>query len=200
MADKIEMCWIDMETTGLDARNCIPLEVGLRLTDKDGWKIAEQKWLVWEPGEDWAIKMMYGASDPFVGPMHEKSGLWDDLVEARGKTTLTRDDLDNAMCEFLTEHEVPFTYLPMAGSSIGSLDRPFALEHFPDFNRALSYRNIDISSIKELCKMHNPGLWEALRPIMGDKEDSKHRVLEDIDASIGEYELYLENFLMVEDD
>lgn len=196
----IEMCWIDLETTGLDARGDIPLEVGIKLTDRFGEvTAAEWKTLVWESSLDWSKVMGLGAAHSIVGPMHQKSGLWDDLLEQRGKTTRTRAETDEYLCDFLTGHEVRFGTLPMSGSSIGSLDRPFAQEHFPNFNAALSYRNIDISSIKELCKMHNPVLFENLQPIIGSKDDAAHRVLEDIDSSIIEYQAYLDNFLITED-
>lgn len=191
---------VDMETTGLDANNCIPLEVGIKLIDKDGKACAAGAWLVWEDTPDWSIKMMEGAAHKFVGPMHQKSGLWDDLIAERGTTTLTRAELDNILCDFLADNGIHIGTVPMMGNSVGSLDRPFTLVHFPKFNEALHYRNIDISTLKELCKAHNPSLLEKLLPVIGTKEDSEHRVLSDIDACIVEYLAYVENFLFVEED
>lgn len=198
MADNISLIWIDLETTGLSAQDDVPLEVGLKLTDKDGFVFAERKWLVNEEGA-WFKRCIERAKyNEFVGPMHEKSGLWDALDddEFPGQP---RYEVDQQMCEFLDEHEVTFGALGLAGSSIGSLDRPFCLIHFPKFNLQAGYRNIDISSIKELCKRLNPGLFVNLSAFLGSKEDAKHRVLEDIDASILEYRAYVENFLIVED-
>lgn len=196
---KIFAAVVDIETTGLDANKNIPLEFGIKLIDKEGFVFAEKSWLISEPTLDWQIEMGMGAADKFVGPMHEKSGLWNDLLEQRGKTTLTREELDVALCDFLGDNEVRFGKVPMLGNSIGSLDRPFCLIHFPKFNETLSYRNIDISSFKEMCKAHNPSLFENLRPIIGDKSNATHRVLDDIDACIVEYRAYVDNFFFTED-
>lgn len=189
---------VDLETTGLSAQENIPLEFGIKLIDKEGFAFASASWLIWEANQDWAIEMGKGAANQFVGPMHQKSGLWDDLIKQRGKTTRTRADLDNELCDWLTANDVRFGEVPMMGNSIGSLDRPFVLQHFPKFNSALSYRNIDISTLKEICKAVNPTLFENLRPIIGNKSMATHRVLDDINACIVEYRAYLENFLFVE--
>lgn len=132
--------------------------------------------------------------------MHHKSGLWNDLYNPN-QAKLTRANADNELCDFLRDHigEDAFGTVPMMGNSIGSLDRPFCLEHFPMFNGALSYRNVDMSSIKEILKAVNPTLWANLKPIIGDKSNATHRVLDDIDACILEYRAYLENFFFVED-
>jgi len=200
--DNTERYWAavtDLETTGLNAHECIPLEVGIKIIDKEGFVFGERSWLIWEPGGEWSIKMMEGAANEFVGPMHEKSGLWDDLLEQRGKATHTREQADLAIVDWLDEMGVRHGQLPMMGNSIGSLDRPFCLVHFPKFDKALSYRNIDISTIKELCKALNPALFENLKPIIGDKTLADHRVLGDIDACIVEYRAYIDNFLFTED-
>lgn len=187
-----EMLWIDLETTGLSAQNDIPLELGLMLTDKDGGNRYSAKWLIWEPGHLWAMQMGQGAAHEVVGPMHQASGLWDDLVEHRSKA-LTRTQVDQAACRWLEEHDVkPFT-LPMAGSSIGSLDRPFVIKHFPDLHKMFHYRNIDISTVKELCKMHNPEVYSKLDAAISKQEN--HRVLDDIRDTIDEYRFYVDNFL-----
>ncbi len=199
--NKIFAAVIDLETTGLDARENIPLELGIQLIDRWGEKIGKaESWLIWEANHDWSLEMGKGAADQFVGPMHQESGLWNDLGIGAGKTTRTRAGLDLELCLWLKEHGILNGTVPMMGNSIGSLDRPFVLEHFPRFNKALSYRNIDMSSIKEICKAVNPELAEKLKPIIGTKEDADHRVLGDIEACITEYRAYLDNFLFCEED
>lgn len=193
----LDIDWIDMETTGLDARLDVPLEVGLMITDRWGYPKASAEWLIWEKNDDYKRSMDRAMKNEFVREMHEKSGLFDELRSADSKT-FTRHEAQEGMIQFLTEFGG--LDLPLAGSSIGSLDRPFCLEHFPEFNKAISYRQIDVSSFKETCKRVNPGLWENIQPIIGSKEDSKHRVLDDIEASILEYRAYLENFFFTEDD
>lgn len=193
---KREMIWIDLETTGLDARECIPLELGLVVTDKEGGMIDEFKTLVWEDDRDWAIKMGLGAADKIVGPMHQESCLWDDLLDARTdiENYCTREQAEVRAIDWLMSLGVKSFTLPMCGSSIGSLDRPFAQVHMPKLHEFFHYRNIDVSTLKELCKMHNPELYEKLEsswvaPIKA------HRVLKDCEDSISEYNFYRENFL-----
>jgi oligoribonuclease (3'-5' exoribonuclease) len=194
---------VDLETTGLRASMDVPLEVGIKLIDKEGYVFAAGAWLIWEDNFTFESGIARGRKNEFVNAMHEKSGLWSDLEAARTgmSRSFTRDEVDNALCDFLREAigEDAFGTIPMMGNSIGSLDRPFSLVHFPMFNSALSYRNIDVSTINEICKAVNPGLLENLRPIIGDKSNSKHRVLDDIDACIVEYRAYLDNFFFTED-
>lgn len=196
---------VDLETTGLSANHDVPLEIGVKLIDKDGNDMGSREWLVWERNDEYQAAIDKGKRNEFVGPMHIASGLWQDLYDvsigagANHPDRYSRDEVDNELCDFLTEHEVRFGTIPMLGNSIGSLDRPFCLVHFPMFNGALSYRNIDMSSIKELVKVHNPTLWGNLKPIIGDKTNAKHRVMGDIDACIAEYQAYIENFFFLED-
>lgn len=193
---------VDLETTGLSAAKDVPLEIGVRLIDKEGYSFGSASWLIWEPNdEDFMASVARCHSNAFVNQMHTKSGLWEHLEEI-GHNELSlysRDAVDNELCDFLTEHGVRFGTVPMMGNSTGSLDRPFCLEHLPMFNEALSYRNIDMSSIKEILKAVNPILYENLRPIIGDKSAATHRVMDDIDACITEYRAYLDNFFFVED-
>ena len=101
--------------------------------------------------------------------------------------------------DWLIEIGVPPQSLPMAGSSIGSLDRPFALTHFPNLNGFLHYRNVDISSIKEICRRRNPELYEnMMRDWEANGSEPQHRVLEDCYSSYDEYQMYLREFLIVE--
>lgn len=199
MAD--ERClWIDLETGGLDARKHFPYEVGLMLTDKDGGNRYSESWLIWEDTREWAVAMGEAAADSYVGPMHEKSGLWDDLVDRRSEA-LTRGMASSAMIEWLYGHNVEPRTLPLFGSSIGSLDRPFVIEHFPSFNEFTHYRNVDVSTVKELCRRHAPTIYAALKEqdwYEADAVNKAHRVLDDIRVSIAEYQFYVDNFLWCE--
>lgn len=192
------MAWVDMETTGLEASKDVPLELGIILTDEWGNKINLASWLVWEEdSEDFQAGVKRGRENEFVNDMHTKSGLWRDLENS--PDVFSRDEVARMAIDFLIDNDVELGSLPMCGNSIGSLDRPFTLVHFPALNASLHYRNIDMSSLKEICKMVNPGLFENLKPIIGTKADATHRVLDDCDASIREYQTYLEEFLIVGD-
>lgn len=199
MAD--ERClWIDIETTGLNADTDIPLEVGLMLTDMYGDNRYSRSWLIQEFNDDWAEALRRGMEHEIVGPMHQRSGLWADLSSASLSNTVTRSQASVQMIGWLSEHNVERGTLPLFGSSIGSLDRPFVLKHFPEFNEFTHYRNIDISTIKELCRRHNPTVFAAKEDHIEveDLDGGEHRVLNDIRYSIAEYKFYVDNFLWCE--
>lgn len=189
---KPEMGWIDLETTGLRADSQVPLELGLMLTDKWGAEIASWKTLIWEP----KFVSYKEHADAFVQNMHTENELWNDLANFG---TRSRHDAANAAVQWLESQGVEKFTLPMCGSSIGSLDRPFAIEHLPELHEFFHYRNIDVSTVRELCKMHNPTLMERIEADIKDGYQEKHRVLEDIQDSVLLYRALYENFLFLED-
>lgn len=186
---KPEMFWIDLETTGLDAQTEVPLEIGVILTDRylntvDSWKA-----IIWEDTGLY-IKAARDCVD-FVKDMHTKNGLWADIDDPHTHV-LERKTIDEVLCDWLELSGVEPRTFSMAGSSIGSLDRPFVQEHFPKLNEFLHYRNIDISSIKELCRIWRPDLLEAYEK-QAPSEAKWHRVLEDAQGSIDEYKFYIQS-------
>lgn len=186
---KPEMFWIDLETTGLDAQTDVPLEIGVVLTDKylnvvDTWQC-----LVWEENEKFL--MAKANCIPFVKDMHVTNGLWVDLDDPH-RHKLERGTIDGVLIDWLSGSGIEPGTLPMAGSSIGSLDRPFVQEHFPALNEFLHYRNIDISSVKELCRLWRPDILEAFQKEQ-PSEAKWHRVLEDCAGSIEEYKFYIQS-------
>lgn len=189
---KPEMLWIDLETTGLRADEQVPLELGLMVTDKWGAEIASWKTLIWEAS---FVDNKVAAND-FVLNMHTENGLWDDLNKFSVRTR--RSAAESAVAWLESVGVEKFT-LPMCGSSIGSLDRPFTIEHLPELHEFFHYRNIDVSTVRELCKMHNPTLMERIVESIKDSYAEKHRVLEDIQDSITLYRALYENFLFLED-
>jgi oligoribonuclease len=194
---EITMAWVDLETTGLNANSEVPLELGIVLTDNHGCVVDQYKDLVYEydnPEYDRAWDNMI----PYVQTMHDKSGLAKDLHHAGRNAGATRHQVDYKVVEWLDDHGIEPGTLPMCGNSIGSLDRPFAIVHFPKLNEFLHYRNIDISTVKELCRRLNPTLFEQIKHIVENKENATHRVLDDCIASINEYLVYVDEFLMAE--
>lgn len=190
-----EMIWIDLETTGLSAQLDVPLELGLILTDKWGHQIDFASWLIWEESEDFQAGIKRMNDNEFVRKMHEDNNLNRDLLD---KTIVSRQTASDQAIEWLKSYDVEKFTLPMAGSSIGSLDRPFVQYHMPELGEFFHYRNIDVSSIREICKMHNPVLFESIKEGWS-KEEAAHRVIDDANASISEYREYLDSFFFLED-
>lgn len=191
---KPEMLWIDLETTGLSADSDVPLELGLTITDKWGAHLGEWKTLIWEDDSPYFNAM--NKMIPLVDRMHTENGL---LADLNRFGTRTRVQAERDAIEWLESQGVQKFTLPMAGSSIGSLDRPFAIKHLPKLHEFFHYRNIDISSVRALCQMHNPLLWERIEKDLENQYQEKHRVLEDIQDSISLYRALYENFLFLED-
>lgn len=188
---KPEMAWIDIESTGLDANNDVPLEIGLMVTDRTGSEIARWSTLIFEKNDEYLAAIRAGKEHEIVGPMHERSGLWADLDKYQN-VAWNREKAAKEARAFLRKCGVEKFTLPMCGSSIGSLDRPFAIVHLPVLHEFFHYRNIDVSTVKELCRMHNPELFAKYQPL-----DAGHRVLDDLEATVHEYQFYLDNFLFI---
>ena len=197
---------VDIETTGLEANYDVPLELGISIINVEGDVLAESDpWLVWEEGDTFQTGVARGRANEFVRNMHTKSGLWDDLDDIKHSKLgeYSRARVDYWASNFVGQFAEPGT-LPMMGNSIGSLDRPFALIHFPRLNVALSYRNIDISTIRLLAAGNNPPLYEAMKAEIDDHfargGESDHRVMSDIGHCIYEYKVYRDNFFYLNED
>ena len=186
------LIFVDIETTGLEPLHEVILEVGVRFVSaSDLSAIDEFDITVWDsPQYDKRYEnMIRDAGYEYVLKMHQASGLWD---AARGEGS-TLADAEEALIDFVKGHGIENTEA-MCGSSI-HFDRSFLHEGMPEFERLFSYRNIDVSTLKELCRRYNPMVFEQL-----DKETNpkkKHRALPDIDDTVEEFRFYHDNFLWV---
>lgn len=174
--------WIDLETTDLEPESEQILEVGLIVTDQEYNPLDVFTSLV-EPKLD--PETLRRFVSPFVREMHDKSGLWDQLgtippfsarpaqVESKAIQWLER---------IMAEHE--FTKPPLCGSSVG-FDRGFLKVHMPTLEGYFHYRNIDVSTIKELCRRRKPEVLESL-----PAKAERHRAYPDLLDTIGEMKHY----------
>jgi len=167
------LVWIDLETTGLDPETSAILEIATIVTDGDLNVLAE--------GPDFAIhhpESVLEASDPWCIRQHRASGLFD---------TCRRSDVSLRIAEERTLAAVRRHCLrgraPLCGNSV-CFDRRFLMRHMTTLNEYLNFRNVDVSSIRELAAR-----WFAGRVPSVEKE-SKHRALCDIRESIEELRLY----------
>jgi oligoribonuclease len=119
---------------------------------------------------------------PFVTEMHTKSGLLPAIVAS----TVTVAEAQAQTLEFLKQHIPESGSVPLCGNSIGT-DRRFLQEYMPELEAYFHYRNVDVSTIKELARRWNPAVLAA----MPEKETS-HRALDDIRESIAELVHYRE--------
>ena len=189
--ETVAYCWIDMETTGLQppiGRSYeLPLEVGAILTNAALEELGDYSSLILPA--HWRDTL--AGSDQFVQDMHLKSELTAELELAeKERRPYFLEDVDRGLRTWLDQFGGPPKAIPMAGSTI-NFDRHF-MGFLPISLDWFHYRNIDVSSVKELCKKFNPGLYAQLPPL----DDKKHRVLDDLRASIAELKWYRDNFMV----
>ena len=176
--DPNRLVWIDLEMTGLKPDTDRIIEVALVVTDVDLATVAEGP--VWAVHQDDAA---LDAMDSWNKGTHGRSGLID-----RVKASVLADaDVETAALAFLREH-VPAKASPMCGNSICQ-DRRFLARWMPAFEDYFHYRNLDVSTLKELARRWQPELMK------GVPKEGKHEALADVYESIAELRYYRANFL-----
>jgi oligoribonuclease len=113
---------------------------------------------------------------PFVTEMHTKSGLLPEIIAS----TITVEEAQARTLEFLKQHIPDPGSVPLCGNSIGT-DRRFLQEYMPELEAYFHYRNVDVSTIKELARRWNPAVLDAM-----PEKETTHRALDDIRESIAE--------------
>jgi oligoribonuclease len=176
--DPNNLIWIDMEMSGLDPDRDKVLELAIVVTDSQLNTVAESPVLVVHQPD-----AVLGAMDDWNRSTHAKSG----LVERVKVATLTEAAAAEQMVAFLSQH-VPARTSPMCGNSVHQ-DRRFMARHLPALEAYFLYRNLDVSTLKELAKRWKPAIMAGLT------KHGKHEALADIYESIEELKYYREHFL-----
>jgi len=176
--DANRLVWLDMEMTGLDPERERIIELAMIVTDNDLQTVAESPvWVVHQSDTQLA------AMDEWNKLTHGRSGLVDKVKNSV---------LDEAMVEvealaFLKDF-VAKEASPMCGNSIGQ-DRRFMVRYMPQLESWFHYRNLDVSTLKELCRRWRPELAK------GFTKKGNHTALADIRESIEEMKYYREHFI-----
>lgn len=180
------LIWVDTETTGLDDTDDL-LEIGLIVTDYKLHELWNYTSLV-QPRR--SLTAMMTESIPVVQEMHERNGLWSDLAKEWNASRLPEPhDVEMAVITLLESANLNSREHPLCGST-PHFDRRFLARLLPRLEAFFHYRNIDVSSIKELAKIWAPTIYDN-RPGK-DESAKKHRVLDDIRGSIEELHYYIE--------
>lgn len=170
------LVWIDCEMTGLDLVNDALIEVAVLVTDGELNVLGEGVDVLIRPTDAQLANM-----GDFVRTMHTKSGLLDELADG-----LTMEEATKAAMDYIREYVPVARKAPLAGNTIGT-DRTFLARDMPELEQWVHYRNVDVSSLKELARRWYPRiLYQA--PAKG----GNHRALADIQESIEELRYYRE--------
>jgi oligoribonuclease len=172
---KNHLIWIDLEMTGIDPEKCVIIEIATIVTDENLELLAE--------GPDMAIshpKEILFAMDEWIRTQHQASG----LIDRAKASAYNCQKAEEKTLEFLRMH-CKKGESPLCGNSVWQ-DRRFLVKHMPSLNEFLHYRNIDVSSIKELVKRWYP----SLPPFRKQKD---HLASMDIKESINELKYYRGN-------
>jgi len=176
--NEFNLVWVDMEMTGLDPDNDRIIEVAVVVTDPELNIIAEGPVFAIHQSDETLDKM-----DNWNKGTHGKSGLID-RVKA---STVSEAQAEQELIAFLKQY-VPSNKSPMCGNSICQ-DRRFMARGMPKLEAFFHYRNLDVSTLKELCRRWKPEV------ATGFKKHQKHTALADITESIEELRYYREHFI-----
>lgn len=177
MKNDDNLIWIDLEMTGLEPNDDVIIEIATIVTDSDLKVLAE--------GPVYAIHQSderLAGMDEWNTKQHGKSG----LTERVRQSTVTEQQAEADTIAFLQEW-VPAGKSPMAGNSICQ-DRRFLANYMPALEEYFHYRNLDVSSVKELARRWRPEV------LSGVKKSGAHLALDDIRDSIEELKHYRETF------
>ena len=176
--DLQHLIWIDLEMTGLNPDSDLIIEIATVVTDKDLNILANGPVLAVHQSD-----AALAAMDEWNQKHHGQSG----LIERVKASTINAAEAERLTLEFLKEW-VPANTSPICGNSIGQ-DRRFLYRYMPKLEAYFHYRNIDVSTLKELAARWAPAVKD------GFNKESKHQALDDIIESIEELRYYREHFI-----
>lgn len=176
--NEFNLIWVDMEMTGLDPDKDRIIEVAVVVTDSNLNILGEGPvFAIHQPDE------ILDGMDAWNKGTHGRSGLIDRIKAS----TVTEAQAEAELIEFLKKY-VPNGKSPMCGNTICQ-DRRFMARGMPKLETFFHYRNLDVSTLKELCRRWKPEL------VNGFKKHQKHTALADILESIEELRYYREHFI-----
>ncbi|ODC02442.1 oligoribonuclease [Terasakiispira papahanaumokuakeensis] len=175
------LIWIDLEMTGLDPEKNRIIEIATIVTDGELNLVAEGPVIAIHQPND-----VLGLMDEWCTKTHGQSGLTRRVKDSKIQTA----EAEQQTLDFLQQHVKPGTS-PMCGNSVHQ-DRRFMQYEMPLLEAFFHYRNLDVSTLKELAKRWRPGLDK------GFKKKNTHLALDDIRESIQELAYYRDHFLKLE--
>lgn len=174
------LVWLDCEMTGLDPEVDRLIEIAVIVTGPNLLPRVEGPVFVLHQS-DAQLALM----DAWNKGTHGRSG----LIDKVRASTVTEEEAERGVLEFLARY-VPKNGSPMCGNTIGQ-DRRFLTKYMPKLEQFFHYRNLDVSTLKELAKRWRPEIHAAF------KKQQRHTALADVHESIDELEHYRLHFLQM---
>ncbi|WP_246797095.1 oligoribonuclease [Burkholderia perseverans] len=177
--NELNLVWLDMEMTGLNPDSDRIIEIAVVVTNSTLDKAVEGPVLAIHQSDETLAKM-----DAWNQSTHGRSG----LIDRVRASTVSEADAAAQIEAFLAQYVSPGKS-PMCGNSICQ-DRRFMARWMPELERFFHYRNLDVSTLKELCRRWQPAVYK------GFQKRAMHTALADIHESIDELKYYREHFLI----
>ena len=176
------LVWLDCEMSGLDPEKERLLEIAVVVTGPDLTPIIDGPVLVIHQSDE-----VLDGMDSWNKGTHGRSGLIDKVKAS----TLDEATAEQQLIQFISRY-IPKSGSPMCGNTIGQ-DRRFLVKYMPKLEAYFHYRNLDVSTLKELAKRWKPAAYNAF------KKQQAHTALADVHESIEELAHYRETFLRIQD-
>jgi oligoribonuclease len=177
--DANNLIWIDLEMTGLDTQNDVIIEIATIVTDANLTILDEGPVMAIHQPDSVLEKM-----DEWNTRQHGQSG----LTERVKQSAISEKEAEKATIEFLQKY-VPAKASPMCGNSICQ-DRRFLARCMPQLEDFFHYRNLDVSTLKELARRWLPNVYS------GFNKKGAHLALDDIKESIEELQYYRQHMII----
>lgn len=178
MKNQNNLCWLDMEMTGLNPDSDRIIEIAMIITDKDLNILAQSPVYAIHQSDE-----VLNAMDEWCTTTHARTG----LTKRVRQSNFNEAQVEQLLLDFMKEW-LPEKATPMCGNTIHQ-DRRFMVKYMPRLEAFFHYRNLDVSTLKELARRWYPAVYK------GVVKKGSHQVLDDILESIEELRYYRKTFL-----